>query len=86
MITMRIVWVLDVKKVGNELSGPFVKFGAPQAHNESSNPPEICHKRKGNKETIFCNNRNIHFGRIKSIKLLVFQANDVGIWVDISKI
>ena len=38
---MRIVWVLDVKKVANELSGPFAKAGAPQADNDSSNPPEI---------------------------------------------
>ena len=37
LITMRIVWVLDVKKVANELSGP-------QADNENSNPPEIFHK------------------------------------------
>ena len=36
--------VLDVKKVANELSGPFAKVGAPQADNDSSNPPEIFHK------------------------------------------
>ena len=40
MKTMRIVWVLDVKKVAYELSGPF----APQADNDSSSPPEDFHK------------------------------------------
>ena len=40
MITMRTVCVLDVKKITYELSAPFVKVGAPQAHNDSSNPPE----------------------------------------------
>ena len=31
---------MDVKKVANELSGPFAKVGAPQADNDSSNAPE----------------------------------------------
>ena len=44
MKTMRIVWVLDVEKVENELSGPFAEVGAPQTDNESSNPHEIFHK------------------------------------------
>ena len=43
MITMRIVWVLDVKKVANELSDPSGKVGALQADNDSSNPSEIFH-------------------------------------------
>ena len=37
---MRIVWVLNVKKAAYELSGPVAKVGAPQADNDSSNPPE----------------------------------------------
>ena len=41
---MRIVWVLDVKRVSNELSGPLAKVGASQADNDSSNPPETFHK------------------------------------------
>ena len=40
MKTMSIVWILDVKKVANELSGPF----APQADNDSSNHPGDFHK------------------------------------------
>ena len=40
LITMRIVWVLDVKKVVYELSGPFARVGAPQADNDSSNRSE----------------------------------------------
>ena len=36
LITMKIVWVLDVKKVAYELSCPFAKVGAPQADNDSS--------------------------------------------------
>ena len=44
MITMRIVWVLDVKKVANELSSPFAKVGAPRSDNDNSNPPENFHK------------------------------------------
>ena len=43
-ITNRIVRVLDVKKVADELSGAFVKVGAPQADNDNSNPPENFHK------------------------------------------
>ena len=43
MITMRIVYVLDVKKVVDELSCSFVKVGPPQADNNSSNPSEIFH-------------------------------------------
>ena len=43
MITMRIVWVLYVKKVANELPYPFAKVRAPQADIDSSNPPEILH-------------------------------------------
>ena len=42
---MRIVWVLYVKKVAYELNGPFAKVGAPQADNDSSNPPENIHKK-----------------------------------------
>ena len=34
------MWVLDVKKVANELSDPFANVGAPQADNDSSNPPK----------------------------------------------
>ena len=30
MITMRIVWVLDVKKVAYEVFGPFAKVKAPE--------------------------------------------------------
>ena len=44
MITMRIVRVSDAKKVADELSSPFSKFGAPQADINSSIPPEISHK------------------------------------------
>ena len=40
---MRIVWVLDVKNVAYELSGPSVKVGASQADSDSSNP-ENFHK------------------------------------------
>ena len=43
MITMRIVRVLDVKKVVYELPGTFA--GAPQSDNDSSKPPENCHKK-----------------------------------------
>ena len=43
-IIMRIVLVLDVRKVANELSGPFAKVGAAQAENGSSNPSEFFHK------------------------------------------
>ena len=39
------MWVLDVKKVAYELSGPFAKVGAPQADNDSSKPPEMFHKK-----------------------------------------
>ena len=44
MITMRNVRVMDVNKVVNELSCPYAKVGAPQADNDSSNPPENFHK------------------------------------------
>ena len=44
MIAMRFVWVLDDKKVTYELSGPIAKVGAPEADNDSSNPPENVHK------------------------------------------
>ena len=37
---MRIVWILDVKKVPYDLSIPFAKVGAPQADNDNSNTPE----------------------------------------------
>ena len=43
---MRIVWISDIKKVANELSGLFAKVSAPQADNDSSNPPEIFHKKE----------------------------------------
>ena len=47
-------------------------------------------RKQGNKETIYYNNQNIQFGRVKSTvtslyKNLSFQANYVGIWVDISE-
>ena len=42
---IRGVWVLDGKKVAFELSDPFAKVEAPQADNDSSNPPEIFHKK-----------------------------------------
>ena len=44
MITINTVWVLDVKKGANELSGPFAKVGAPQANSDRSDPLEIFHK------------------------------------------
>ena len=44
MITMRIVWVFDVKKVKKELPGPYVKVGPPQADKDSNYPPEIFHR------------------------------------------
>ena len=44
MISMRIVWVLDVMKVTYELSGPSTKVGAPLADIDSSFPPENFHK------------------------------------------
>ena len=40
MINMRNVWVLDVKKVAYEMSGPFLKIGAPQADIDSIKLPE----------------------------------------------
>ena len=40
IMTMKTVLVLEFKKVAYELSGPFVKVGAPQAENDSSYPPE----------------------------------------------
>ena len=40
MIAIRIVWVLDVKKVVIELPGPFAKVGAPAADTCNTNPPE----------------------------------------------
>ena len=39
MLTMRMVCVLDVKKMVYELSGAVVKFGTSQTDNDSSNPP-----------------------------------------------
>ena len=44
MISMRNVSVLHIKKVANELSGPFAKVGALQADNDSSNPSETFYK------------------------------------------
>ena len=44
MITGRIVWVSDVKKVVYEPTDPFAKFEAPQADNDSTDPPENAHK------------------------------------------
>ena len=44
MMTMRTVRDLDVKKVANELYGPFAKVGAQLAANESCNPTESFHK------------------------------------------
>ena len=44
LVTMRIEWVLDIKKVEYELSVPYEKVGALQADNDTSNPPENVHK------------------------------------------
>ena len=44
MKTKRIIQILVVKKVTYELTGPVAKIGAPQADNDSSDPPEIFHK------------------------------------------
>ena len=44
MIPMKIVCVLAVNKVSYDLSGPFAKFGASQADNDTSNPPDFFHK------------------------------------------
>ena len=41
---MRIVRVLDVKKVAYDLSCPFSKGGAPEADNDSNNPHESFYK------------------------------------------
>ena len=35
---------MDVKKVVNELSGPLTKVGAPEADNDSINPPDFFRK------------------------------------------
>ena len=43
VITKRIRWVLHGKNVAYELTGPFDKVWAPQANNDSSNPPEHCY-------------------------------------------
>ena len=43
-IAMRIVRVMDVKKVAYELSSPFANVGAPHAENGCSNLPENFHK------------------------------------------
>ena len=45
IIIIRIVRVLDAKKVANELSDLFSKVGATQADNDNNNPPEIFHKQ-----------------------------------------
>ena len=45
VVTLKIVWVFDVKKVAYELSATFAKAGAPQANNDSNNRPEIFHKK-----------------------------------------
>ena len=44
MITLRIVRVLDIKKVAYELAGPSAEIVSPQANNDSSNPQEKIHK------------------------------------------
>ena len=44
ILTLRIVRVLHVHKVADELSDPFANVGAQQADNDSSNPPENFHK------------------------------------------
>ena len=44
VIYMWNVWVLDVKIVANEMSGPFTKVGAQQADNDSGKPLEFFHK------------------------------------------
>ena len=44
MVSMRIIWALDAKKIAYELSGSFAKVGAPQADNESSKPPKNFNK------------------------------------------
>ena len=43
-IAVRIVRVMNVKKVSNELSGPFAKVGALESDNDSSSPSENVHK------------------------------------------
>ena len=40
MTNMRIVCVLNVRKVAYEMSGRFAEVRAPQADNDSSNPTE----------------------------------------------
>ena len=40
-----LMWVLDVKIVAHELSGPFVNVWAPKTDNDSSYPPENIHKK-----------------------------------------
>ena len=45
MITMGIVWVLDVKRVAFELSGSYAKVELPQADNDSRNSPENFQKK-----------------------------------------
>ena len=44
MITMRIVLVLDVKKVAYELYGSHAKLEVPQAGNDSRNSPVFFYK------------------------------------------
>ena len=43
MITIVIVWVLDVKNVAYKLSAPSVKVRAPQEYSDSIKPSEIFH-------------------------------------------
>ena len=44
MTNMRIVCVLNVRKVAYEMSGRFAEVRAPQADNDSSNHPEMYHE------------------------------------------
>ena len=44
MITIWIVWALEVNKLAYQLSDFFAKVGTPQAHNDSRNLPKNIHK------------------------------------------
>ena len=44
MITIAIVWVLEVKKVVFEIPGIFAEIAAPEAENYNRNPPKKIHK------------------------------------------
>ena len=46
MRTVRIEWVLKVKKVALEMNDPDAKVGAPQADDDSSEPTENFHTKR----------------------------------------